>query len=180
MNIKSIATLIFVISSVISSNVKANLLDPLQNWTETGACCDNFVTPNSVNFTTTSISTLTDTLTTLNPGTKYHFSFDLSYYSTSTIPVANSFTAQFGNTVVLGLSSVISLSPITVFENFTASLDNETFTFSASVPDNGTSGITSYFSVSNASLTTVVPVPPSIWLFGTTLLGFLGLKRSKH
>ena len=121
MNLKIIATTILLVSSMISNHVEANLLDPLQNWTQSGTCCDNFVTPSSVNFTTTSLSTLTDTLTTLSPGTEYHFSFDLSYYtnSTSINPAANSFTALFGNTVVLGLNSVISLSaPISVYENW--------------------------------------------------------------
>lgn len=40
--------------------------------------------------------------------------------------------------------------------------------------------VTATFETISGHAIQVVPIPPSIWLFGTTLLGFLGLKRRQQ
>ena len=60
-------------------------------------------------------------------------------------------------------------------------LENQTYTFSydltANLPNN--SGVTGFTALTVADATNVVPVPAAVWLFGSALMGLVGIRRRR-
>jgi hypothetical protein len=79
---------------------------------------------------------------------------DLYYFDTSTVPVTLEQTFTFSNATIVGYSVINGVNPL---ENWAFMYQDYTITYPSSVP-----------------------LPAAAWLFGSGLLGLIGVARRKR